>query len=110
VHYKTFCFGGASPGRESEANALYNSAAYLTEISNALDETVRTLKALESRVPAELLEQLRGCRWGVSDAQLALFGVYELTTSRYVILFGLQGAHGVADPALLESYVDAPAA
>jgi hypothetical protein len=110
VHYRTFCVGGASPGRESEANALSNSAAYLTEISNAIDNTVRTLRAIESRVPAVHLEQLRGCRLGVSDAQLALFGVYELTASRYEILCGLQGARGVADPALLESYVDAPTA
>jgi hypothetical protein len=46
----------------------------------------------------------------VSDAQLTLFGVYELTASRYEILCGRQGARGVADPALLESFIDATAA
>jgi hypothetical protein len=34
----------------------------------------------------------------------------ELTASRYEILCGRQGARGVADPALLESFIDAPAA
>jgi hypothetical protein len=106
AHYGTFCVGGASPGRESEANTLYTNAAYLTEVSNALAQGFRSFKALESRVPARLLERLRDCRWGASDAQLALFGVYELKASRYKILCGLQGARSVADPALLESFVD----
>jgi hypothetical protein len=52
AHYRTFCVGGASPGRESEAKALYMNAAYLTEVSNALAQTVRRFKALESRVPS----------------------------------------------------------
>jgi hypothetical protein len=110
AHYRTFCTGAASAGREAEANALYANAAYLTEVTNALTGTVRRLRALESRVPAALLERLRDCRWEVSDAQLALFGVYELTASRYEILCGREGARGVADPALLESFIDAPAA
>jgi hypothetical protein len=110
AHYRTFCTGAASAGREAEANALYANAAYLTEVTNALAATVRRLKALEARVPEAIIERLRDCRWEVSDAQLTLFGVYELTASRYEILCGRQGARGVADPALLESFIDAPAA
>jgi hypothetical protein len=56
VHYRAFSVGGAKPGRESEANSLYNNAAYLTEIRNALAETVRSLSAIESRVPVAPLE------------------------------------------------------
>jgi hypothetical protein len=81
AHYRTFCAGGASAGREAEANALYASAAYLTEANNALAETARRLKAIEARIPSSLIERLRDCRWEVSDAQLTLFGVYELTAS-----------------------------
>jgi hypothetical protein len=100
AHYRDFCTGGASAGREAEANALFTSAAYLTEVSNALGGTVRGLRAIGARIPSSLLEWLRDCRWEVSDAQLALFVFYELTASRYEILCGRQGARGVADPAL----------
>jgi hypothetical protein len=110
AHYRTFCAVGASARREAEASALYASAAYLTEVSNALAKTARQLKAIEARVPSSLLDRLRDCRWEVSDAQLTLFGVYELTASSYEILCGRQVARGVADPALLESLVEAPAA
>jgi hypothetical protein len=51
AHYRTLCAGAASVGREAEANALYAIAAYLTEVSNALAETARRLKAIEARVP-----------------------------------------------------------
>jgi hypothetical protein len=100
AHYRTFCTGGARAGREAKANAPYKSAAYLTEVSNPLGETVRGLRAIGDRIPSSLLEWLRDCRWEVSDAQLALFVFYELTASRYEILCGRQGARGVADPAL----------
>ena len=49
-------------------------------------------------------------RWALSNAQLSTFGTYELSASRYEILCGLQGSHGVADPALLGTFLDAPAA
>jgi hypothetical protein len=41
---------------------------------------------------------------------VAAFGTYELAVSRYELLFGLQGASGVADPGLLGIFLDAPAA
>jgi hypothetical protein len=61
AHYRTFCAGGASAGREAAANALYASAAYLTGVSNALAESARRLKAIEVRVPSSLLDRLRDC-------------------------------------------------
>jgi hypothetical protein len=108
-HYRTFCAGAASAGRESEANALYANAAYVTVIANELGATVRRLESLEARAPRSIREELRDCRWEVSDWQLALSGVYELTAARYEILCGRQGARGFADPTLLESIVDASA-
>jgi hypothetical protein len=57
-----------------------------------------------------LVEKLRPVRWAPSDAQLSTFGVYELTTSRHKLLCGLQGASGVADSALLGTFLHAPAA
>jgi hypothetical protein len=45
-----------------------------------------------------------GIRWALSDAQLSTFRIYELTASRYEFLFGLQGASGAAEPALLETF------
>jgi hypothetical protein len=108
-HYRIFCTGAASLGRESEAHALYANAAYVTSIANELGATVRWLESLESRAPRSIREELRDCRWEVSDWQPALSGVYELTAARYEILCGIQGARGFADPALLESIVDASA-
>ena len=49
-------------------------------------------------------------RWALSNAQLSTFGTHELSASLYELLCGLQGAHGVADPALLGTFLDAPAA
>jgi hypothetical protein len=109
AHYRNFSTGAASAGLEAEANALYTGAAYLTAVNNSLAGAVGELRALEARVPTTLLQRLRICRLENSDAQLAVFGTYELIASRYEILCGRQGARGVADPALLESFVDAPA-
>jgi hypothetical protein len=61
AHYRKFCAGGASAGREAAANALYASAAYLTEVRNALAESARRLKAIEARVPSSLLDRFRDC-------------------------------------------------
>jgi hypothetical protein len=112
VHFQTFGSGQASADREGEAGAIYNSAAYTTGISNSLVQLGRRLESLEARLVGSpvFAEELRAVRWALSDAQLSTFVVYELTASRYEILCGLQGASGVADPALLGTFLDAPAA
>jgi hypothetical protein len=43
-----------------------------------------------------------------SDAQFSTFGTYQLAASRYELLCVLQGASGVADPALLGTFLDSP--
>jgi hypothetical protein len=109
----TFGSGTASAGREGEADAIYNSAAYLTGISNNLAAVCRELETIEAIIlttPAVALERLRKAWWYVSDAQLANFGMYELAAPLFELLCGLQGASGVADPAWLGTFLDAPAA
>jgi hypothetical protein len=113
AHFQIFGSGNASVGREGEAGALYSSAAYLTEISNGLAYICGQLESVEAlvlRSPTVAIERLRQARRALSDAQLATFGTYELAASRYELLCGLQGASGVADPALLGTFLDAPAA
>jgi hypothetical protein len=47
---------------------------------------------------------------GINNVQVATFGTYEFAASRYELLYGLQGANGVADPGLLGTFLDAPIA
>jgi hypothetical protein len=110
AHFQLFGSGNASAGRSGEAAALYNSAAYLTEIANDLAGIGRELESIEALIPSTAADRLREARWALSNVQLSTFGTYELAASRYELLCGLQGASGVADPALLGTFLDAPAA
>jgi hypothetical protein len=92
----------------SEAAALCSSAAYLTEIANDLAGIGRELEGIEALIPSTVADRLREARWALPNVHLSNFGTYELAAPRYELLCGLQGASGVADPALLEIFLDAP--
>lgn len=104
-HYQTFCTGNASSGRAEEANNLYASAAYATVINNTLSEALRELMRLKiiSNLPDNIQGPAAETLNRFSDAQVAIFGSYELSASRYEVLCGRQGASGVADPDLLSA-------
>jgi hypothetical protein len=72
----------------------------------------RRLEPLEAHLvsPPATAEELRSVGWALSDAHLSTFGVHELAVSRYELLWGLQGARGVLDTALLGKFLDTPAA
>jgi hypothetical protein len=110
AHFQLFGSGNASAGRAGEAAALYSTAAYLTEIANDLAGIGRELESVEAIIPSAAADRLREARWALSNSHFAAFGTYELAASRYELLCGLQGASGVADPALLGTFLDAPAA
>jgi hypothetical protein len=110
AHFQLFGSGNASAGREGGAAALYSSAAYLTGIATDLAGIGKEIECVEALVPTAAAERLLEARWALSDAQLSTFGTYGLAASRYELLCGLQGASGVADPALIGTFLDAPAA
>lgn len=111
-HFQTFSTGNASVGREEEAANLYNAAAYATVINNTLYEALDSLFSVEflEGVSNDFKGQVGEALDKISDAQVAVYGTYELAASRYEVLCGKQGAAGVADPELLSAYIDAPAA
>lgn len=53
---------------------------------------------------------LRNIGLRVSDAQIGIFGAYELAAARYEVLCGQEGETGVADPEPLSACIHPPAA
>ena len=99
--------------RQRTAANLYNTAAYTTVINNTLHEALGELYSLVEvfeGLPEDVRQQVSEALRNISDAQVAIFGTYELAASRYEVLCGKQGASGVADPDLLSAYIDPPPA
>ena len=109
-HFRNFGpASGASIGRASEASSFYATAAYTCIVNNSLTEAVAELAghpAISSDLSNNLQGPLAEVFGKVSDAQVATHGVYELVAARYEVLCGKQGASGIADPDLLEAFID----
>ena len=108
-HYDTFG-RGTSSGRATEASNLYSSAAYLTAANNSLTAIRQDLARIQRKLTGRKREALKEVIEEISDVNLVVFGTYELTATRYELLCGKQGAAGIADPELIESIIDPPAA
>lgn len=100
---------GTSEGRLAEARNRYCTASYLTIGGNGLEESQEELQGLRRRINPGARRKLDQILGDLSDLQLVVYGSYEITATRYDCISGRQGAHGVADPDLLETLADAPA-
>lgn len=104
-HFQTFGFGNSSTGREEEAASLYETVAYEAVIKKTLRESVKRLVDLNvvEVIPHEIQGKVSEILEEISNAQLAVFGTYEVNASRYEVLCGRQDASGFADSDLLEA-------
>lgn len=96
-HFQKFSTGNSSVGREEEAANLYNAAAYATVIKNTLHEALDSLFAVEflESVSDDFKGQVGEALDKISYAQVAVYGIYELTASCYEVLGGYQkGSEG----------------
>jgi hypothetical protein len=65
THFQIFGAGKASIGKETEAEARYRNAAFLTEISNSLAGLDKELESVEAHIlasPSLDVERLRTAR------------------------------------------------
>lgn len=108
--YLTFGTGNLSTGREEEGCSLHNTAAY-TIVNNTIAEALEVIYASSdtlASVSYYVVEPVVQALLKISEAQVAIYGTYELAASRYEFLCGRQGAAFVADPDLLPAFIDPP--
>lgn len=104
--FATFGVSRASDGRALEAEKLYNVAAYSAEANNSILAGLESVAAVAEKCTDDAVRtQLVEAVDHLATAQTQVYGLFEISASEYAVLCGKQGAPGVADPALLEAYL-----
>jgi hypothetical protein len=104
--FATFGVSRSSDGRALEAEKLYNVAAYSAEANNSILAGLESVAAVAEECTDDAVRvKLAEAVDHFATAQTQAYGLFEISASEYAVLCGKQGAPGVADPTLLEAYL-----